>query len=302
MSLVYPKIFFGDRLVDKSEASLSVTSSAVLYGLSIYTVFYVKKSDVGYAAFRFEDHWRRLTDSAKIVGFNQFEKIWTYPKFKSAVKKLLSENRPSTDVFIRASVHLNAELPGPRTRDLPLTLSLFAYEARSILPSEGTRLKTSSWRRISDQAIPARAKINGAYVNSALAKQEALNEGYDDCIILDDRGHISELSAANIFIVRHGKLITPGVESDNLEGINRRTIIQLAEEAGIKVEERSIDLTELYIADEAFACGTSVFVTPVVEIDGREIGQKRGELTDLLRRQHQLCLSGKNHPEWSMGF
>ncbi len=302
MSVVYPKVFFGDRLVNKSEAVLGVTSSAVLYGLSIYTVFYLSWSAKGYRAFRLADHWQRLSDSARIVGFNSFEKHWNYPKFEQAVKKLLAENQPKSDIFIRASVHLNAELAGPRTKDLPLTLSLFAYEAQPILPLEGTRLKTSVWRRVSDQSIPARAKINGAYVNSALAKQEALSEGYDDCILLDEEGHVSELSAANIFIVRAGKLITPGVESDNLEGINRRTIIELAQEAGVEAIERSIDLTELYIADEAFACGTSAFVSPICEIDRRLISQKAGPITKRLQARHRQCLSGELHPEWNNLF
>lgn len=137
-------------------------------------------------------------------------------------------------------------------------------------------------------------------MNSALAKQEALNEGYDDCIFLDDRGHVSELSAANIFMVRDGKLITPGVESDNLEGINRDTIIKLAKETGIEVVERSIDLTELYIADEVFACGTSAFIVPITEIDGRKI--QTGITTKKLTKLHAECLSGKTHPEFSYLF
>ena len=119
------------------------------------------------------------------------------------------------------------------------------------------RLKTSPWRRVPDYAIPSRAKVNGAYINSVLAKQDALDSGYDDCIFLDVNGHVCELSAANIFIVRDGVLITPDRSNDLLEGINRATILEFARAANLPCELRNVDLTELYVADEAFACGTS---------------------------------------------
>jgi branched-chain amino acid aminotransferase len=161
------------------------------------------------------------------------------------------------------------------------------------LPQNGARLKTSVWRRIPDYAIPSRAKVNGAYVNSVLAKQDALDSGYDDCIFLDGHGHVCELSAANIFLVRGGKLVTPGASSDLLEGINRRTIIELAKENNIEVVERAVDLTELYIADEVFASGTSAFVAPVIEIDARKIGSgKPGPLTNKLKELHDQLLRG----------
>ncbi len=143
------------------------------------------------------------------------------------------------------------------------------YEAQPILPATGARLKTSLWHRTADTAIPARAKVNGAYVNSALAKQDALDSGYDDCLILNHHGYVSELSAANVFLVKNGVLITPDPASDILEGITRRSLIALAKAAGIEVLERKVALTELYTADEVFACGTSSFVSPIIELDNR---------------------------------
>jgi len=139
---------------------------------------------------------------------------------------------------------------------------------------------------VPDYAIPSRAKVNGAYVNSVLAKQDAIDSGYDDCIFLDADGHVCELSAANIFIVRDGVLITPDVASDILEGINRRTILELAMAAGVPTVERRVDLTELYIADEVFAEGTSSFIAPVREVDARVIGKGAiGPVTSLLRER-----------------
>ena len=152
-------------------------------------------------------------------------------------------------------------------------LSMFNYDANPILNPSGARLKTSHWRRIPDNSIPSRAKVNGAYVNSVLAKQDAIDSGYDDCVFLDAQGHVCELSAANIFIVRDGVIHTPDSNHDLLEGINRRTVMEIArDDLGLEVSERSISLTELYIADEVFVSGTSANISTITEVDARKIG------------------------------
>jgi len=299
MAKIYPKIYFEDKLVDSGEATLHVASSAVLYGLSVYTVFNVHYDDDRYFAFRLQDHFRRLTDSCRIIGIDTFETEWTLEKFAEAVRQLFKANSPSETTFVRASVHVNELVPGTRSRGLKTSLSLFIYEAAPIIPQDGTRLKTSVWRRTADNAIPSRAKVNGAYVNSVLAKQDAIDSGYDDCIFLDSNGHVCELSAANIFLVRGGVLITPSSTSDILEGINRRTIIELARDSGIPVQERPVDLTELYIADEVFTSGTSAFVTPVIEVDSRHIGnESMGPITAQLRLAHEQALSTPSDKQW----
>ena len=159
------------------------------------------------------------------------------------------------------------------------------YDATNILPQDKAKIKTSLWRRTADNAIPARAKVNGAYVNSALAKQDALDSGCDDCLFLNQHGHVSELSAANIFLIKRNELITPDPSSDILEGITRRSIMNIAEQQGLKVTERKVALTELYTADEVFACGTSAFISPITELDSRVIGDGTpGPLTTSLRK------------------
>lgn len=302
MAHIYQKIFFGDKLINKESANLNITTSAVLYGLSVYTVFPVSIAKAGkLVAFRLEDHFNRLYESAKIIGIDGFDANWTFEKFAGTAKKLIAENKIKEDVFVRATLHVDEELAGTRSRGLHTVFSMFAYEAQPILPQDGARLKTSVWRRIPDYSIPSRAKVNGAYVNSVLAKQDALDSGYDDCIFLDGSGHVCELSAANIFIVRSGVLITPNLTSDLLEGINRRTIIQLAKETGIEVVERTVDLTELYISDEVFASGTSAYVAPVIEVDARKIADgKIGPLTQKIRKMHSDVLRGANnkHAGW----
>ena len=288
-------VFFRDSFVPFEQANLSIASSPVLYGLSVYTVFSVNKTSEGVAVFRLKDHFNRLIESCKIIGIDSFEKDWNFEKFRGVVKELIAKNSVTDDVFVRATVHVDALLPGTKSRGLPVALSMFVYPAQSIMPETGARLKTSAWRRIPDMAIPARAKVNGAYVNSVLAKQDAIDSGYDDCIFLDIDGHVCELSAANIFLVKNNVVITPDTTSDLLEGINRKTVIELAKKMGYTVQERMVDLTELYVADEVFVCGTSAFMSSVKEIDARQIGNSdAGPVTKQIANAHHQILHGEH--------
>ncbi len=272
MANIYEKAYFNHEIGDIKDAHLSVASAAVLYGLSVYTVFYVHPDKNRHRAFRLEQHYNRLRSSAKIIGLD-FPQALDFAAFKKIVKDVIGANAPKEPVFVRATVHADGLLPGTRTRGVSTQLSIFVYTAVPIVKPTGVRLKTSQWRRIPDNSIPSRAKVNGAYINSVLAHQDALDAGYDDCIFLDQSGHVCELAAANIFMVRRGTLITPDTSSDLLEGINRRAILDMAIEMGIPVQERTVDLTELYIADEVFVCGTSAFVGSVGEIDGRKLDE-----------------------------
>lgn len=299
MALPHSKVYFGDRLVDAQDATLGVATSAVLYGLSVYTVFPVQVDGDRRTAFRLLDHYQRLVESCKIIGIDTFASQWSFERFIQATRDVIAANAPTDEVYVRATVHVDESIPGTRVRGLHTTVSIFLYDANPIVPQDGMRLKTSVWRRIPDYAIPSRAKVNGAYVNSVLAKQDAIDSGFDDCIFLDINGHVCELSAANIFLVRNGVLITPDVTSDILDGINRRTILTLAREEGMTVQERTVDLTELYIADEVFVCGTSAGVAPVYEIDGRAIGIKEsGPVTLTLRKRHQAALTSDEVHGW----
>lgn len=296
MATPHGKVFFGDRIIDAQDATLGVATSAVLYGLSVYTVFPVQVAGESRSAFRLQDHYQRLLESCKIIGIDTFAPSWSFERFVSVVKDVVAANDPQREVYVRATVHVDESIPGTRVRGLHTTVSIFLYDANPIVPQNGMRLKTSVWRRIPDNAIPSRAKVNGAYVNSVLAKQDAIDSGFDDCIFLDINGHVCELSAANIFLVRNGTLITPDVTSDILDGINRRTILTLAREEGFEVRERTVDLTELYIADEVFVSGTSAGVAPVFEIDGRAVGQREtGPITQTLRKRHLAALAGDDH-------
>jgi branched-chain amino acid aminotransferase len=302
MPRIYKNAFFKDSITQIDDARVSIASSSVMYGLSVYTVFLINVAENGdLAAFRLDDHYRRIVNSARIIGIDTFEPSWPRDKFINAVKELISSNTIHESVFVRATVHVTDLVPGTRSRGLSTALSMFVYEAKPILPEDGARLKTSVWRRIPDYAIPSRAKVNGAYVNSVLAKQDAIDSGYDDCVFLDGAGHVCELSAANIFIVRGGTLITPDTSADILEGISRKTILELAASLGIPAVERTVDLTELYIADEVFAAGTSSFIAPVKEVDARIIGTGEiGPITSLLKEKLRAVQLGNDVPYRSL--
>nr|WP_280369175.1 aminotransferase class IV [Nocardia abscessus] len=292
-------MFLGDGLGAAHAATVGVASSAVLYGLSVYTVFPVHVDGAARTAFRLDDHFRRLEESCKIIGIDRFAAEWDFERFRAAVAELIAVNDPREDVFVRATVHVVESIPGTRVRGCAIRVSMFVYDAVPIVPQDGMRLKSSPWRRIPDNAIPSRAKVNGAYVNSVLAKQDAIDSGYDDCVFLDGNGHVCELSAANIFLVRNGALITPDVSCDILDGINRRTVLTLAAEDGIPVVERTVDLTELYIADEVFVTGTSAGAAPVVEVDGRVVANGvPGPISQALRKRHYAALRIDNVHGW----
>lgn len=285
MSKPQPFVLFNGNIVPAAQATVSVASSAVLYGLSVYSVFLATKQGDNWLGFRVPEHITRLKQSAHMIGFKNVESVLHETELPAQLHALIEANQPSTDQFFRITIHATELIPGVRTSNLELTLSVFMHDAINILPRENVRLKTSLWRRTTDTSIPARAKVNGAYVNSALAKQDALDAGCDDCLFLNQQGYVSELSAANVFMIKRGELITPDCSSDILEGITRRSVIELAHQQHIPVTERKVALTEFYTADEVFACGTSACLASVNEIDNRKIASgSYGPLTAQLEK------------------
>lgn len=266
--------FFRDKFVPFSEANVSIGSSPVLYGLSVYTVFSVNWNHEQHKlyVFRLKEHYDRLLNSANIMDFNTFKEEWDWPRFRETMEELIRRNHIEEDALVRVTVFIDELLAGTRIHDLKNSLSAYVYPMGEILPRSGVHLCISSWQRNVDNAIPAKAKINGSYVNAALMKNEALLNGYDDAISLDHNGHVAESTVANLFVVRGESIATPDTSTDILEGITRDTVIEMALKAGMKVEQRSIDRTELYKVDEAFLCGSSARITPILSIDKRPIG------------------------------
>ena len=232
-----------------------------------------------------EAHYARLRRSAAIL---RLDLPHTNEELVAITLDMLRRNEARTDTYIRPLVFISSEEIGVRLHGLQRSFLIYSAPMGEYIATEGgIRCMTSSWQRVSDAAIPARAKITGSYVNSALAKSEALENGFDEAIMLSQGGHVSEGSAENLFMVRDGVFITPGVTEDILEGITRGLLTGLIrDELGLEVVERSIDRTELYTCDELFLCGTGAQVSPVVSVDRRSVGS--GVVGPLTRRLQEL--------------
>ncbi|MEI6581728.1 MAG: branched-chain amino acid transaminase [bacterium] len=290
------KVYLRGDWVDFREANLSIASSSILYGLSIYTVFNAiwDNKNKQLNIFRLEDHYRRLCNSAKIMDFDDFYKSCSFEEFTKITAQLLRKNSVQEDVLVRITVFIDALIAGPRIHGLKNSISAYVYPMGEIYPRTGIDVCVSSWTRAADNMIPSRAKVNGQYVNASIMKNEALRNGYHEAIALDASGHVSEGTAANLFIVREGKLLTPDTTTDILEGITRATIIKLADYLGIANSQRTIDRTELYIADEAFMCGSSAHITPILSIDKRAVGNgKIGPITSRLSEAYKKAQHGE---------
>lgn len=266
-------VYFGGELRQYRDCHLGPMTHALHYGTGCFEGIraYWNDEQQQLYLFRAEEHYQRLTQSTSIL---KMRLPMGVDALCATTVDLLRRNRFTSDVYIRPLAYKSSEEIGVRLHNLEDAFLIYAQPfGNYIEASQGSRCMVSSWRRVDDNMAPARAKITGTYINSALAKSEAFDNGYDEAIVLGQDGHVSEGSAENIFIVRKGCLITPPVSDNILEGITRATLIQLwTEELGLPVVERSIDRTELYIADEVVLCGTGAQLSPVVEIDTRTIG------------------------------
>ncbi len=291
-----PYAYFKKQIVPLSEAKIGIMTHAFNYGTGVFEGIrgnWNEKEEQVYV-FRLKEHFDRLRRSCRIM---KIEFPYSNEELSSIVTKLVEMGEFREDVYIRPLAYKSSEVLGVRLHDLDDDLLIFVAPFGPYLDIEkGARCQTSSWRRVADTGIPARAKITGIYANSALAKTEAQLNGFDEAIMLDERGHISEGSGENIFVIMDGIIYTPPPSSDILVGITRETVITLArEELGLPVVERDIDRTELYAADECFMTGTAAHVTPVVELDHRPIGNgKMGPVSADLVRLYFEIIKGNN--------
>lgn len=290
--------YFRYGFVPFNEANVSIASSPVLYGLSVYTVFNVlwNSKQKKLYVFRLRDHFNRLLNSAKIMDFHSFVEDWTYEEFEEVILNLLKQNKVREDVLVRATVFIDELAPGTKIHGLSNSLSAYVYPMGELLARSGITACVASWQRTSDNAIPARAKVNGSYINASLMKNEALQNGYDEAIALDEHGHVAESTVANLFLVRDGRLITPDTSTDILEGITRDSVLKIAEHLQIPQGERSVDRSELYIADEVFLCGSTARITPILSIDKRQVGTGHaGPITEKLVKAYDDIQRGNDN-------
>jgi len=277
--------FFEGRIVPYSQAHVGVLNHTLNYGTGAFGGIraYSSPQKDQLFVFRPHDHFHRFLESARLL---HMEFDFTPEELTRVTLDLLRAEEYHTDCYIRPLAYNADEIIGVRLHNLHPQVAIVAVPfGRYLENEEAVGATFSAWRRIDDNAIPARGKITGGYVNSALVKTDAEHAGFDEGLVLNADGHVAEGSAENFFLLRHGVLVTPPVTDNILEGITRRTVMELAlEELGIRTEERPIDRTEVYLAEEAFLCGTGVQIAALTQVDHRRIGEgKMGPFVSRLR-------------------
>jgi branched-chain amino acid aminotransferase len=295
--MVLPRnAYFQGKIVPYSEAKVGVLTHAFNYGTAAFAGIRAYWNGDANQLFIFRplDHFRRFLNSAKLLCM---ELEQTPESLTQITIELLRKDGYQEDIYIRPLAYKADEVIGVKLHGLRDEISIVAVPFDLYLKNDTDAHATiSSWRRVDDNVIPARGKIAGAYANSALAKTDAVRAGFDEALVLTQDGHLSEGSAMNVFIVRNGLLVTPPVTDNILEGITRRSVIDLAQnELGLTVVERTIDRTEVYICEELFMTGTAAQVTAVTRVDHRPIGTgKMGPITARLREIFMEVIRGKN--------
>jgi branched-chain amino acid aminotransferase len=296
--------FFEGKIVPLEDAKVSIASHAFLYGTSVFGGMraYWNEEKQRLFVFRPYDHFRRLLHSARMMSMKS---RYDEESLIQVTLDLLRTDNWKQDIYFRPTFY-KADLGiGVRLHDIKDEFSIFvmAYE-KYVKNDTDAHVTFSSWRRVDDNVIPARAKVAGAYVNSSLIKSDAVQSGFDEALVLDQNGHVSEGSAMNIFMVRDGVLVTPPVTDNILEGITRKTVIELARrELGIDVAERPIDRTEVYIAEEMFFSGTAAGVTGITKVDHRPVGRGvMGPVATQLRAIYEDVVRGKlpKYEHWNV--
>lgn len=294
-------IWLDGELIEWRDAKVHLLTHTLHYGLGVFEGVRAYKTDQGAAIFRLQEHTDRLFRSAKIMGMGMpFDKETINEAQKTAVR----ENNLDS-AYIRPMCFYGSEGMGIRADNLRTHVMVAAWDWGSYLGEDnmknGIRIKTSSFTRHHVNITMCKAKANGNYMNSIMALQEAVNDGYDEALLLDAEGFVAEGSGENFFMVRDGVLYTPELTSA-LEGITRATVMTLAEDIGLKVIEKRITRDEVYVADEAFFTGTAAEVTPIRELDNREIGNGgRGPITEQLQSLYFDHVYGRDqmYPNWN---
>ncbi len=290
-------IWMNGEFVAWEDAQVHVLSHGLHYGTGVFEGIRCYETDRGPAVFRHRDHLRRLEQSAELyylpLGYSTDE-------LRDATHELIRRNGLSS-CYIRPIAFRGYGEMGLYAKTAPVDVTIAVWPWGAYLGEEGkrngVRAKVSSWRRLSPAGLIPHAKASGQYLNSILAKTEAAQSGCEEAILLDEQGRVCEGSGENIFCVREGKLVTPGHTASILDGISRRSVIQIATDLGYAVVERDIARSELYIAEEVFLCGTAAELVPVREIDGHELGEP-GEVTRVIQAKFEDALHGRA-PEYS---
>ncbi len=293
-----PYAFFKGDFVPLAEAKIGVMTHALHYGTALFEGirgnWNSKKKQI--YIFRLREHYERLLNGCRVL---KIDLPYTTDKLCQITVELVARCGFQEDIYIRPLAYKSSESLGVRLHDLDSDFLVFAMPWGRYLDVDKARCAVSSWRRPDDNVIPPQVKITGMYINNAFAKTEAIENGFDEAIMLAPDGHISEGSGENIFLVIAGKLVTPAIYNNILVGITRNTVIELARnELGIETIERPVDRSELYAAQECFMTGTAAHITPIAEIDRRQIGDGEiGKITKNLQQLYSDVIRG-NQPKY----
>ena len=286
-----PYAWFQGRCVPFEDAKVSVATHALHYGTGAFGGMRAIPDPIkpgGMLLFRADRHARRLSQSAHLLMADLSEET-----VMEALTAMLHANRPTTPIYLRPFVYTSDLGIAPRLHNIETDFLIYGLELGDYLSPDGVSCRISSWTRQEDRSLPLRGKISGAYITSSLAKSEAVASGFDEALLMNTRGKVSEASGMNLFIVRDGRLITPGVDQDILEGITRASVIELARDMGIEVIERPVDKTELFIADEVFLTGTAAKITPIRQLESTTLSQRR-PLMEALRTKLVAITEGRD--------
>ena len=266
--------YFQGSIVPFGEAQVSVGTHALNYGTACFEGIrgYWNADHQELYLLKLAEHFQRFLKSTAMLKMKLEE---TVEQLCELTIELIRRDGFQTDVYIRPLAYKSSPIIKVDLHSPEDAIAIFAMPMGAYSRTDGLRVTISSWRRVSDNSIPARGKITGAYVNTALAAEDAQAAGYDDCLFLTEGGHLAEGSAANLFLLQGRELVTPPVTDDILVGITRGAVMRLALDFDLDIAERSVDRSEIYQADEAFLCGTGVQVAPIIEVDGRPVGAGR---------------------------
>lgn len=293
-------VWMDGEFVKWNEATVPIMTHALHYGSGVFEGIRGYSANGNVNVFRLEDHMKRLHDSAKIYMMDIGHSV---KELCDITVKLIKKNDIKETCYIRPLVYRGVGEFGMNPAGAPVNTAIIAFPFGKYLDAEkGSKCCISSWRRIAPDTLPPEAKACGNYINSILAKTEAVRNGYDEAIMLDMNGYVSEGSAENIFIMRRGTLLTPSRSSSILEGITRHSVITVAkEDLGLEVVERTITRSELYVCDEAFLTGTAAEITPIVSVDGRVVGDGGvGVVTRDIQKRFFDIVEGRssNYSRW----
>lgn len=292
-----PIAYFQNNFVPFAEANISIATHALHYGTGAFGGLRGipdPENPQQFLLFRLDRHCQRLSNSAKVLNYDL-----PANKIYDVIVEFVKKNKPKISFYIRPFVYTSDLGIAPRLHNIEKDFFVYGLELGDYLSPEGVSCRISSWYRQEDRSLPLRAKISGAYITSSLAKTEAVESGFDEAILMNSQGKVCEASGMNIFIVRNGELITPGLEQDILEGITRDSILTIARDSGIKTIERPVDKSELFLADEVFLSGTAAKITPVKQVENYELSKNR-PITDKLKGKLTAITENRdpNYQDW----